>query len=58
MSQSDYMMKKKIMLQIQKQKELKPILDSSFYSLSKAYSIERDISNTIIIIVNSHYYPK
>lgn len=36
------------MLQLQKQKELRPILDSSFYTQSKAHSIEVDISNTII----------
>ena len=48
MSQSDYIKRKKIVFELQRQKELKPILDSSFYTSSKAYSIERDISNTII----------
>jgi hypothetical protein len=48
MSQSDYIKNKKIVLQLQKQSEIKPILDSSFYTLSKAHSIELDISNTIL----------
>ena len=48
MSQGDYIQNKKIILQLQRQKEFKPFLDSSFYTLSKAHSIERDISNTII----------
>ena len=48
MSQGDYINNKKIRFQLQKQNELKPILDSSFYTLSKAHSIERDISNTIM----------
>ena len=48
MSQGDYIQNKKIILQLQRQIELKPILDSSFYTLSKAHSIERDVSNTIV----------
>jgi hypothetical protein len=39
MSQSDYINKKKITLQLQKQTELSPILDSSFYTISKGHSI-------------------
>ena len=48
MSQSDYLSKKKIILQLQKQTELLPILNSSFYTLSKSHSIARDVSNSLI----------
>lgn len=48
MSQSDYLSKKKIILQLQKQTELLPILNSSFYTLSKSHSIALDISNSLI----------
>lgn len=58
MSQSDYIKNKKIIFQLQRQKELKPILDSSFYTLSKAHSIERDISNTIITYSQLALLPK
>ena len=48
MSQSDYLNKKKITLQLQKQNEFTPVLNSSLYTLCKAHSISRDISNTLI----------
>jgi hypothetical protein len=48
MSQSDYINKKKITLQLQKQTELSPILDSSFYTISKGHSISKDVSNSLI----------
>ena len=48
MSQSDYLNKKKIILQLQKQHEFPPILTSSLYTLSKSHSISIDISNTLI----------
>ena len=48
MSQSDYLSKKKIILQLQKQNEFPPILSSSLYTLSKTHSISIDISNTLI----------
>lgn len=48
MSQSDYLSKKKITLQLQKQTELLPILNSSFYTLSKSHSVAIDISNSLI----------
>lgn len=48
MSQSDYLNKKKITLQLQKQNEFSPVLNSSLYTLSKAHSIASDISNSLI----------
>ena len=48
MSQSDYLSKKKIVLQLQKQTEFSPILNSSIYTLSKAHSVSSDISNSLI----------
>jgi hypothetical protein len=48
MSQSDYLNKKKISLQLQKQNEFSPVLNSSLYTLSKAHSIASDISNSLI----------
>jgi hypothetical protein len=48
MSQSDYINKKKIVLQLQNQNEFPPILSSSLYTLSKSHSISIDISNTLI----------
>ena len=48
MSQSDYLNKKKIILQLQKQDEFQPILSSSLYTLSKSHSVSNDISNTLI----------
>lgn len=48
MSQSDYLSKKKIVLQLQNQNEFPPILSSSLYTLSKSHSISIDISNTLI----------
>jgi hypothetical protein len=48
MSQSDYLNKKKIMLQLRKQNEFPPILSSSLYTLSKSHSISNDTSNTLL----------
>lgn len=48
MSQSDYINKKRIVLQLQNQNEFPPILSSSLYTLSKSHSISIDISNTLI----------
>ena len=48
MSQSDYLSKKKIVLQLQKQNEFTPIMSSSMYTLSKSHSISDDINNTLI----------
>lgn len=48
MSQSDYLSKKKVIIQIQNQKESPSILDSSLYTKNKSYSISMDISNSLI----------
>ena len=48
MSQGDYLNKKKIVLQLQKQNEFPPIISSSLYTLSKSHSISNDINNTLI----------
>ena len=48
MSQSDYISKKKVIIQIQNQKESPSILDSSLYTNNKSYAVSIDISNSLI----------
>lgn len=48
MSQSDYLSKKKIVLQLQKQTEFPHVLNSSLYTLSRAHSISSNITNSLI----------
>lgn len=48
MSQSDYLNKKKVVIQVQNQNESSPVLDSSIYTKNKSYSISINITNSLI----------
>jgi hypothetical protein len=48
MSQSDYLNKKKNVIQVQNQNESSPVLDSSIYTKNKSYSISINITNSLI----------
>jgi hypothetical protein len=48
MSQSDYLSRKKIIIQVQNQNESSPVLDSSIYTKNKSYSISINITNSLI----------